>query len=75
MRASVSLLLSEGHKDARRYPIATVWYEAQLVRERVNQRIATEATMMHAVAVAVMAPKGRGNKHLQKLFKDLRNGD
>jgi hypothetical protein len=75
LRTAVSLLFSEGHHNANRYPIARVWYETQIVNERVNNRIATETTLMHAAMVAVVAPKGAGNKQLQKLLKGLRDGN
>lgn len=29
---------------------------------------------MHAVIVAILAPKGAGQKNLDKLYKELRNG-
>ncbi len=75
MRIAVSLLFSEGHQHANRYPLARVWYEVQIVNERINNRIATETTLMHAAMVAVVAPKGAGNKHLQKLLKGMRDGN
>lgn len=52
-----------------------VWYEAQLVRERVNHMLASEVTLMHAAMVAVVAPKGKGNTNLKKLLKGLRDGN
>jgi len=70
----VSLLLAHGHAHARHYPLAMVWSEAQLVRERVNNQIATEVTLMHAAMVAIMAPKGAGVRSLNKMLKRLRNG-
>lgn len=71
-----SLLLSEGHQQANQYPLSRLWIEAEIVRERVNQRIATESTMMQAVIVAVLSPaKGEGAKHLQKLLKGLTDGN
>lgn len=68
----MSLLLSEGHATARRYPIIVVWQEAQIVRERVNQRHITETVLMQAVAAATMSKKG--GKHLADLLKDLGHG-
>lgn len=68
----MSLLLSEGHPAARRYPLIVVWQEAQLVRERNRLRMAEEAVMLHTVITAQMA-KG-GHRQLEKLLKDLRNG-
>lgn len=72
---AVSLLLSEGHLNATRYALAKVWYEAQIVRERVNNRIATEVTLMHTAMVAIMSPKGKGVTNLNKQLKRLQNGD
>lgn len=71
----VSLLLSEGHVNASRYALAKVWYEAQIVRERVNNRIATEVSLMHTAMVAIMSPKGAGVKNLKKQLRNLQNGD
>lgn len=73
-RAQVSLLLAQGHQHAARYPLGKVWYEAQLVNERVNGLLATEITLMHAAMVAVLEPKGKGVKHLNKLIRKLRDG-
>jgi hypothetical protein len=66
--------MSEGHPHARKYPLSTMWMEAELVRERVNGRITTEATLMHAVIVAVLAPDGQGAKNLNKMLKDMTDG-
>ena len=74
LRVSVSLLLSEGHRNAEFYPIAKIWYEAEIVKERVNARISTEVVSLHAAMVAVASPKGKGVAHLEKLLKDLRDG-
>jgi hypothetical protein len=74
IREYVSLLLSEGHPSARRYPLGTLYYEAQLVRERINRKMITESVLMQAVINAVLSPSGDGHKSLNKLFKDLRNG-
>ena len=72
---AVSLLLSEGHVNANRYALAKVWYEAQIVRERVNARIATEVSLMHSAMVAIMSPKGAGVKNLKKQLKRLEDGN
>lgn len=74
MRINASLLLAEGHVNARKYPLAMLWNEAELVRERVNARLATEATLLHAVAMAVLTPKGKGVAHLNKTLRKLQNG-
>lgn len=69
----MSLLLSEGHAYARHYPLATVWYEAQIVRERINNRMVTETTLMHSAMSAIISEKAFPN--LKKRLKDLLNGD
>lgn len=74
LRAQVSLLLSEGHRYANQYPLSKVWIESELVRERVNGRISTDASMMHAVIVAVLSPDGKGNKSLQSILRKLNDG-
>lgn len=73
MRVDASLLLSSGHPHAKRYPLSTLWYEAQLVRERVNGLVATEAVMMDAVITSVLSPKN-GRQHLDKLLRKLNSG-
>ena len=74
MRIDASLLMAEGHRYARKYPLAMLWTEAELARERVNARLATEATLLHQVAIAVLTPKGKGVDHLNKTLRKLQNG-
>lgn len=74
MRQDVSLLRAEGHGLPQRYTLATLWYEAQLARERINAKIATEATLVHAVIAAVLTPKGKGVSNLKTLLKRLQDG-
>lgn len=59
---------------ARKYPLAMLWNEAELVRERVNARLATEAALLHAVAMAVLTPKGKGVGHLNRTLRMLQHG-
>jgi hypothetical protein len=74
LRIDASLLISEGHVYARKYPLAMLWTEAELARERINTRLATEAALLHAVAMAVMTPKGKGVPHLNKTLRMLTRG-
>lgn len=73
---AASLLISEGHQHARRYPLAMLWSEAELVRERVNARIRTETTLMHAVIVSILSPSKdkKAQRHLDNLLKRLDHG-
>jgi hypothetical protein len=59
---------------ARKYPLAVLWTEVEIARERVNGRIATEAVMIHQAAVAVLSPKGKGLTAFNKTLRKLRNG-
>ena len=67
----MSLLLAHGHVAARRYPLATVWYESQIIRERVNNQLVTESTLMHAMLGAVISPKDSARTNYKKLLKRL----
>lgn len=67
----MSLLLSEGHPEAERYPIAVVWSEARLVRQRDVQRIKTEAVVMQGVIASAFG----GSKALQEIFRTLDDGE
>jgi hypothetical protein len=65
-------LLSEGHHHARRYPLIVLWQEAQVVRERINARIVTDAVMIDSAIAANLSKPGR--KQFAKTLKDLSNG-
>lgn len=72
--------MSEGHTDAPDYPIAFVWEEIQLVVDRKNRMLASEATVMHAAintAVAAFGKDGGSKAHaaFQKLIKNLIGSD
>lgn len=73
MREQVSLLLSEGHVSARRYPLATVGREAGVVRRRINNRLVTESALMQACIGTVMGGK-EGTRHFNELIKELNRG-
>lgn len=68
-RRDVSLLLSAGHVDARRYPLATLWTEAALVRQRHARRVCLDAAVMQACVSSVISEKG--GKHLRSLLASI----
>ncbi len=70
--SDVSLLLANGHAHAQRYPIARVWWEARLARQRDVRRMSTEAALMHACIASVLAGGDELNKALERLE---RHGD
>ena len=58
MRAQASLLLANGHTGARHYPLGTLFTEAEIVAQRINQHEATRATLMQAAIGSVLSKKG-----------------
>jgi hypothetical protein len=71
LREDVSLLQSEGHISASRYPLAMVWIETRIARRRMSLMMANEAVLMQAVIVSVLA----GGEHLKGLLKGLQDAD
>lgn len=45
----MSLLLSEGHADARHYPICMTWSEARIIRQRKHMQRVRDAAVMQMV--------------------------
>ena len=66
----MSLLVSEGHTHARRYPVCIVWTEATIAQQRLNQRMATEAVLVQGAILSALG----GGKEFSKLIKDLTRG-
>lgn len=82
LRRDASLLVSEGHADAHSYPIARLWWEARIVRERLMERMALQASLQHssmtAIAESIFAKKGAqrpANKAFQELLKRMSDGE
>lgn len=69
VRRQISLLLSEGHADARYYPIGMVWDEAKLVVERRNRQFATEALLTQLAVASLLSKKEA--KEFSKQIKRL----
>lgn len=65
----MSLLLESGHPHAPRYPLATVWTEAEIVRERFASRRKMDAVIMQ-MCIASIATKKAG-KELQGFLDRL----
>jgi hypothetical protein len=64
-------LLAEGHTDARNYPLAYVWSETRLVRQRIAQRVQQDAVITQTAIVSVLSKKGGQQfKNLMKTLKD-----
>lgn len=69
----MSLLLSEGHRFARDYPIAVVWSEARIVRQRLAARRKEEAIQMQMVIGSVFDAKA--GKALTAFLKKVDESD
>ncbi|MBI1620020.1 hypothetical protein [Aquamicrobium zhengzhouense] len=77
----MSELVSEGHNEAPDYPIAFVWEEVQIVADRKNRILASEATILQraintGVALAVAKDGGKkASADFRKLVKSLLGDD
>ncbi len=54
----MNLLLANGHRDAWHYPLGMLYDEADLVVERENGRIITEAQTLQLAMASVLSKKG-----------------
>jgi hypothetical protein len=69
LRRDVSLLLAEGHEAARLYPVAMVWSEARIVRQRQAAQRKLDAVVMQMVIGSMFTKEA--SKNLTKLLKDM----
>lgn len=69
----MSLLLSEGHQFARDYPIAVVWSEVRIVRQRNAMRRKLDTSLMQMVIGSVFDKKA--GKQLSDILKRLDESD
>jgi hypothetical protein len=65
----VSLILAHGHTGAMDYTIGRVFDEANIVTERENARILTEAQLVQMAASSVVSAKA--GKQFGKMQKQL----
>lgn len=73
LRRDVSLLLSEGHAEARRYPVAVVWSEARIVRQRHSNRRTRDAVITQLVLGSLFDKKA--GKELTKMLGKVAESD
>lgn len=59
------MLIAHGHVEARFYAIETVWREAYFARTRENNRMASEALLIHSAILTLVGSDG---------FKDMIEG-
>jgi len=69
LRRDASALIAEGWSYSVAYalPLATLWTEAELIRERIHTRMSTEAVLLQAAVVDVVGGGGHLVKALEKL--------
>ncbi|AAQ63365.2 tail length tape measure protein [Burkholderia phage BcepNazgul] len=72
LRRDASLLMAEGHPDAWDYPLAVLWNESRISRQRINGLIATEALLTYAAIFAVWSGDV---KALNEKVRSLRDGN
>ncbi|QZI85632.1 tape measure chaperone [Stenotrophomonas phage Suzuki] len=58
IRAAVSFLISEGHPNASEYPLGVLIVETEIARERVNNRLKTEALLIQGAIGSALTKKG-----------------
>ena len=68
----MSLLLSEGHTEARKYPLAMLWHEANIVRARLHSIMRTEAILIQGAIASMLSKKGADG--FEKTLKVLTDG-
>jgi len=61
--------LESGHSAARRYPLATVWTEAGIIRERRADRCRLDAAVMQLCIASVITKEA--GKELQRFIAGL----
>lgn len=69
----MSLLLSEGHAHARRYPVAVVWSEANIVRKRASNRRVRDTAVTQLVLGTLFSKKA--GKELKDLLDKVAESD
>jgi hypothetical protein len=63
------MLLDHGHPEARYYPLGMLYDESNLVRERANGRIVTEAQLLQMAVASILSKESR--KEFAKTTKRL----
>lgn len=73
VRRTVSLLLGNGHHNASRYPLARIFTEAELVRERLDADAARDAVLLQ-MAVGSLLDKATA-RDFSKRITEMTGGD
>lgn len=68
-RRDSSLLTEFGHVDARKYPLGTLWVDAQIVRERQASRRKLDAVAMQVCIASILSKKA--GKQFQQFIASL----
>jgi hypothetical protein len=66
--------MAEGHIHANHYPLSKLWIETEIARERINSRMASEASLIHSAIVAVLSLDGKGVDNFTQQLRRLNDG-
>lgn len=69
LRESVSLLQSQGHPEARFYPVPRLWTETRIAKRRLDRALANEAVLIQMAASSLFSEKA--GKNFEKRIKEL----
>jgi len=68
----VSFLISEGHGNAKNYPLSTLWSECRIAQQRNALSLQREMMLMQMVVGSIFSAKM--SKELQRVLKELPDG-
>lgn len=64
--------MSEGHPEARRYPLPMLAHEVAIARDRINRQHVTNAVLTQGAIISAIDKQGA--KEFQKQIKRLSRG-
>jgi len=68
----VSFLRAQGHPNAGRYPLATLWAEAALARRRINMELVSQALLTQGAVASLLSQEG--GKAFNEMIEGMVNG-
>lgn len=64
--------MSVGHPDAHSYPLATLWAEVEIARDRQNAEYATQAVLLQNAVSSLLDKESA--KHFKQVIERLNDG-
>lgn len=68
----MSLLLEHGHRWAAKYPLWQLWMEAEIIRDRVNGVMVSQAILIQGAVSSLLSKEGA--KGFKELVESLNDG-